>query len=268
MIASLRVLPRLDVLIPPPGTGSSFRPVVPGAAHDEVDRAVLDKVRALLTKAESTTFEAEADAFTAKAHELMTRHAIDSAMLAAAGSRPHASDSPITVRVAVDDPYADAKSLLLQVIATASRCRAISHVDLAMSSVVGFPADVHATEVLYTSLLLQAQSALAEAGRSAAAGSRTRSRSFRAAFLIGYVQRIGERLREVTERLVTEAEASSGRSFLPVLRSREAAIDDHVRDRYTRLVSKPVRGGHDPLGWATGQQAGDAADLARGRLAS
>ena len=31
-----------------------------------------------------TQFEAEADAFTAKAQELMTRHSIDSAMLAAA----------------------------------------------------------------------------------------------------------------------------------------------------------------------------------------
>ncbi len=269
-VAMLHRLPPLDVLIPPPGTGAgeSSRPTGWRAGTDSVDRAVLDKVRALLTKAESTTFDAEAAAFTAKAHELMTRHAIDSAMLAAAGARGQSADTPTTIRVAIDDPYADAKSLLLQVIAQANRCRSIFYNDLSLSTVVGYPADLDATELLYTSLLLQAQSALAEAGRNAAAGARTRSRSFRSAFLLAYVNRIGQRLSEVTDRLTAEAEASSGGSLLPVLRSRAVAIDDHVRERFGDLTSRPVRGGHDPLGWATGTQAGDTADLAHGRLAS
>lgn len=270
-LATCCCIPRLDELIPPPGASGAGRAPAPGADIDGVDRAVLDKVRALLTKAESTTFDAEAAAFTAKAHEMMTRHAIDSAMLAAAGAAGHDRSAPTTIRLAIDDPYADAKSLLLQVIAKANRCRAIFHLDVSMSSVVGYPADVNATELLYTSLLLQAQSALADAARNAAAGARTRSRSFRSAFLIAYVHRIGQRLSEVTERLTAEAEASSGGSLLPVLRSRETAIDDHVRDHYGNLVSRPVRTGHDPVGWARGFEAGDTADLAditHGRLAS
>lgn len=270
-IALLRCVPRLDELIPPPGASGAARAATPGADIDGVDRAVLDKVRALLTKAESTTFDAEAAAFTAKAHELMTRHAIDSAMLAAAGAAGHDRSAPTTIRLAIDDPYADAKSLLLEVIARANRCRSIFHLNLSMSSVIGYPADVNATELLYTSLLLQAQSALADAGRNAAAGARTRSRSFRSAFLVAYVHRIGQRLTDVTERLTAEAAASSGGSLLPVLHSREAAIDDHVREHFGRLVSRPIRGGHDPVGWARGFEAGDTADLAditHGRLAS
>ena len=41
----------------------------------------VSKVQALIAKAESTEFPDEAEAFMAKAQELMTRHAIDLAML-------------------------------------------------------------------------------------------------------------------------------------------------------------------------------------------
>ena len=55
-----------------------------------------------------------------------------------------------------------------------------------MSAVVGFAADVAATEVLFTSLLVQAQTAMQAAAATAPAGARTRSRSFRSAFLVAY----------------------------------------------------------------------------------
>jgi len=74
---------------------------------------VLQKVRGLLAKAESTEFEAEAAALTAKAQELMTRHAIDRAALHVG----QAVGRPSIIRVAIEAPYVDPKSLLLQLVA-------------------------------------------------------------------------------------------------------------------------------------------------------
>ena len=70
-------------------------------------------------------------------------------------------------KAAIDAPYGDAKALLLQTLAEQTRCRTVFHAALAMSSVIGYPTDLKAVELLFTSLLVQAQRALAEASVSA-----------------------------------------------------------------------------------------------------
>jgi Protein of unknown function (DUF2786) len=259
LLRCLASLPSIPVLIPPPGTTAG-----PGHAVDRTARAtdpVLERVRALLAKAESTTFEAEAEAFTAKAQELMTRHAIDAAMLSARG---HRSEAPITIRVPIDDPYVDAKSLLLQFVAENSRCRAVFYDRLAMSAVIGFAGDVAATEMLFTSLLVQAHTAMHAAAASASAGAHTRSRAFRSAFLVAYAHRIRERLGEINAGVLTEVEAE--RSVLPVLAARSSAVDEAVEEMFGELRASRVRGGYDAAGWASGQLAADRARLAFGDL--
>ncbi len=266
-MASIAVLPRLEELIPPPG-GSTRRSRVnwppPVSEGSEPERAMLGKIRALLAKAESTTFEAEAEALTAKAQELMTRHAIDAAIVAS--ERTTTGEEPIAIRVAIDDPYIDAKSLLLQVVATAGRCRAVFDQSIAASTVVGFRTDVIGFELLYTSLLVQAQTSLTNAAKALPAGSRQRSRSFRSSFLLAYANRIGQRLQDIGDQVVAEAEAEHGHSVLPVLRSREVAVTEAVEQRFPTMVSKRVRGGHDPAGWASGVRAADDAAIVAGAL--
>ena len=115
-LATLDRLPPIDVLIPPPGVdgfsaqaeAAAWSALLPDgeAAGGRLD-PVLERIRGLLAKAESTTFEAEATALTAKAQELMTRHAIDAALLQRRSGR--AGDRPIMVRVPVDAPNVDAK---------------------------------------------------------------------------------------------------------------------------------------------------------------
>ena len=61
-------------------------------------------------------------------------------------------------------------------------------------------------------------------------------------------------------------EAEQGGDFLPVLRSRSAAVDDFMTDRFGDMVSSPVRGGYDPSGWAGGTVAADQAQLTFGDL--
>lgn len=117
---------------------------------------MLAKVRGLLAKAESTEFPEEAEALTAKAQQLMARHSIDAALLDA---ERDTRQVPGGVRVGVDAPYEEPKVHLLQAVAQANRCRTVWSRNLGFSTVVGFAADVRAVELLYTSLLVQAQSA-------------------------------------------------------------------------------------------------------------
>lgn len=259
LAALLGSAPRLDQLLSPPPGYASAQSVVNGTAAGTAD-PMLARVRALLAKAESTEHESEALAFTAKAQGLITKHAIDRAAL---HSEQPVTESPQQIRLFIDPPYADAKALLLQTLAEQTRCRTVFHERLAMSSVIGYPTDLTAVEMLLTSLLVQAQRALAEASATAPAGSRTRSQAFRSAFLRGFTQRIGERLAETNRLAYARGDSSS---FLPVLRSKGALIDDFVASRFGHTVPRTVRGGFDDAGYAHGQLAGDAAALAAGPL--
>jgi hypothetical protein len=268
-IVAICALPRLDTLIPPPGADpSSIWPPGGGTVSPTgpVDPTI-ERVRNLLAKAESTEFDAEAAAFTAKAQELIVRHAIDRALLAHhAGSDP--SDRPVAVRVFVDAPYADAKSFLLQIIADESRCRSVFHAGLDMSTVVGFPSDVEAVQLLFASLLVQAQTALNEAAKSAPPGARPRSQSFRSAFYLAFASRIGDRLAAASQVATEAASAELGSTFLPVLADRRNEVDDLFDRRFDNLSSGRVRGGYDAAGWASGELAADRAALHHGDLTS
>ena len=84
----------------------------------------LDTVRKLLAKADGAATPAEAEVYTAKAVELMARHGIDEALLAAAAPR---RDEVATCRIPVADPYSAGKARLLAWTASALRCRAVLH---------------------------------------------------------------------------------------------------------------------------------------------
>ncbi len=169
---------------------------------------MLSKVRALLAKAESTTFPAEAEAFTAKAQELMTRLAAGRATAGATAGRdrPCSAGQPVARRLPIDEPYIEAKSLLLHQVAEHTRCRSTFDGRYALSTVIGEEADVEATELLFNSLLLQAEVALTIESHHRPAGSRRRSRGFRGAFLTAYATRIGERLAAINDAVFDSLE--------------------------------------------------------------
>lgn len=241
----------LDELIPPPG--GPVRPAVTPVVDDD---PMLAKVRALLTKAESTDSEPEATALTAKAHELMTRHAIDLARL-----HPEtAGDAPGMMRVPIEAPYRDAKSWLLQVVAEASRCRTVYHPTVALSTIIGEPPDLAAVELLFGSLLVQADHALREAADDAGPGTPPRSPAYRSSFLLSFTDRVGERLRGINEQLY-DASAPDSSAFLPTLRAQAEAIADLMDERFPGIQDGGVRGSYDAAGWAGGRMAGETARL-------
>jgi hypothetical protein len=251
----------LAILIPPPGADTADGPTIDLSARG--DDPMLNRVRALLAKAESTNFEAEAEAFTAKAQQLMTRHAIDIAMVAASA---HRSEQPDAIRIPIDEPYFDAKASLLAAVARSSRCRTVLHPGIAMATIIGFPGDLAATEMLFTSLLVQAQVALRSASASAPPGAPARSRGFRAAFLYAYANRVSERLDEINAYVVADAETRTGNSILPVLAARSSVVDATVDELFGRLRRRPSRRMLDMSGWASGRSAADRARLNNGDL--
>jgi hypothetical protein len=256
LLAELGTLP---TILPPPGGDPSTwsRCDTRGQADDPV----LAKVRALLAQAESTTFEAEAETFTAKAQQLMARHAIDAAMVWSRTGRIH---RPVTIRLQVDDPYANQKAHLLHVVAERSRCTAVSHPEFGLVAIVGFAVDVAATEMLYTSLLVQSHAAMLAEAASAPPGSHTRGRSFRTSFLFAYACRIDKRLAEINAAVEAETSAASSlmsSDLLPVLASRADAIDEEIAATFGTLLRSRVQRSYDALGWNRGVLAADRAEL-------
>ncbi|MFG2283061.1 DUF2786 domain-containing protein [Streptomyces asoensis] len=215
---------------------------------------MLTRIRALLAKAEATGFPQEAEALTAKAQELMARHSLDEALLDAQGPDP---DAPGACRIGVEPPYEQAKAVLLDAVAGANHCRAVWNETFAFSTVVGFEADLEAVELLYTSLLVQAQSAMAKAEAAQRAGGRRRTKTFRQSFLAAYAHRIGTRLGEVTAAAETEATDA----LLPVLASREVAVTAATDRMFPQTVSTRLRGVTDEAGWTEGAEAADRARM-------
>jgi Protein of unknown function (DUF2786) len=87
------------------------------------DNALFQRVRKLLAKAEAKGVTAgEAEALTAKAAELIARHGIDRALLAA---DRHETDRPNSRVVDLPNPWTRVKAYLLCGLAAAMRCQAI-----------------------------------------------------------------------------------------------------------------------------------------------
>ncbi|MEU9174266.1 DUF2786 domain-containing protein [Streptomyces sp. NPDC048420] len=215
------------------------------------DARMLGRIRALLAKAEATGYPEEAEALTAKAQELMARHSVDEALLDA---RAPSKDTPGACRIGVEPPYEQAKAVLLDAVATANHCRAVWNEPLAFSTVVGFEGDLEAVELLYTSLLVQAQSAMAKAEGAQRAGGRKRTKTFRQSFLAAYAHRVGDRLRAAAEAPVTD-------DLLPVLASREVAVTDRMDRMFPETTTTRLRGVSDEAGWTEGARAADRAQV-------
>ncbi|WP_122981957.1 DUF2786 domain-containing protein [Actinoplanes teichomyceticus] len=240
LLTELRRLPAIEILVPPPGTPAT-------TVHHHADQRVLDRVRALLAKAEATDFPAEAETYSAKAQELITRYRIEEV------TAPAVDVTPFARRIGVDHPYENEKASLLDAVSRANGCRTVWSPELGFSTVFGFDADIDAVELLYTSLLVQANRAMT---RDEPAKGKARVKAFRRSFLVAYAVRIGERLRRAAER-----EYAGHGDLLPVLRNR----DVQVRAAMDRVFPRTVRARGSRVdsleGWESGRAAADEAQL-------
>ncbi|MFE9677334.1 DUF2786 domain-containing protein [Streptomyces sp. NPDC006259] len=229
----------------------TLEPLQEASGQPRSDSRMLTRIRALLAKAEATGFPEEAEALTAKAQELMARHSVDEALLDAAAPAP---DAPGARRIGVEPPYEQAKAVLLDAVAGANHCRAVWNEPFCFSTVVGFEADLEVVELLYTSLLVQARTAMTKAEAAQRAGGRRRTKTFRQSFLAAYAHRVGT-------RLATAAETPITADLLPVLASREVAVSAATDRLFPRTTTTRLRGVTDEAGWTEGAEAADRAQV-------
>jgi hypothetical protein len=234
---------------------------------DRTREEIADKVRKLLNKAEDrAATRGEADAFTAKAQELMSKYAIDLAMVSDMEHR----DELVERHWMLLNPYANHKVSLVSVVARANDCRTL-YADLSGArkhiSVVGYASDVEWVEVLTRSLELQMAAALAAAMRTRPAG--VHGRTYAVGFVQGFIQEISLRLREARRGAVATAEAgrTEGPSVALVLVAKGKRVDDEFKARHpdTRSVSRQLRL-RSWAGYKPGRAAGSQAGIARGGI--
>ncbi|GAB2503827.1 hypothetical protein HNR10_005718 [Nocardiopsis aegyptia] len=257
LLADLRVLPPLRHLGPVPG---AYRPGRAAAAHRAagIDQGKLARVRALLAKAESTEFPSEAEALSARAQELMARHSIDRALLDA---EPGSSPAGAARRLPVEAPYDEYKAVLLHEVAEANHCRAVWDEALGLCTVMGFEGDLAAVEVMFTSLLVQLESAMRAQGSVRDRSGRAAGRSYRESFVSAFAARVGERLVSSARAAEASAAAETGTDLVPVLAERERRVEEAVAEAFGELTYARVRGPSDADGWDEGRAAADAASL-------
>jgi len=254
LCAVLGSLPAVETVLPPLGS-TATADHHPGAT----DARQLARVRALLAKAESTEYDDEAEALSAKAQELISRYALG--RLLDEHQHPGGRQREETVvvrRLWIEAPYVVAKALLVDAVASANRCRSVLSEDLGFCTVIGSSDDLDGVELLATSLLVQADTAMLRCGRHTDRRGMSRTTSFRRSFLVAYASRIGERLRAAT---AAAADQVPGAGALVPLLARRAERVQATRDRlFPELVTRATAISNG-AGWAAGRAAADLALL-------
>lgn len=222
----------------------------------------LAKVRKLLAKAEDPAATAqEAEIYNAKASELMAAYGIDRALLAAADPDSDVVGDRVVV---LEAPYARDKGTLLSGIAHQMRCRSVLRTRYPHGSkelslhLFGYDSDLLRTDVLYTSLLVQASIGMAR--RAAPPGESVAA--FRRSWFAGFTHAVVDRLATAEERAANDADRPtaepSGASVALVLADRSAVVDQALAQHYPRLQAarrRSLSGSGMADGWAAGQRA-------------
>lgn len=216
-----------------------------------------------MDKASATTNTHEADAFSRKAAELVARHRIDPAALAA---RP--SDELGVREIPLGrGAYVRARLALLMAVAEAHDARVVfgNTPTGTVAYVAGHASDLDVVEVMYTSLHAQAASRLAVERRSTSAATQR----FRRSFLFGYADRVAKSFDEARR----SAEAASptvvavdalGRSLARLERGER--VDEFVQQRFGRVRTARDSAGAEVRAWSAGSDAAARADLGQARL--
>lgn len=225
---------------------------------------LLARVRKLLAQAEDAgVTEAEAEVFNTKAAELIARYGIDRAMLAA---DCQSKDEITSVSIPVDSPYSTEKAHLLHWVADPLRCRTVLHGfrrTISKVTVLGYASDLERVQLLYTSLLLQATTQLAQVrpdqvlsyfGESVAAYRRT--------WLSGFAAAVKQWLEAAEARALRDDSGATGggQSTALVIHDRQARVDIAYEEAFPNLRKarrRKLSGG----GFADGHNAGLSANL-------
>ena len=221
----------------------------------------LARIRKLLAQAEDpAATEAEAEAFNAKAAELMARHGVGEALLAA--SDP---DREVVGDLTVDllAPYAYEKACLGTAVARGLRCSAVLRTTRARGGtqhtlhLFGHTSDLTMADLLLTSLLVQGTGELVRRGVPPG----EHAAAYRRTWWLGFTSAIATRLAEAEAIAARTAEpdfAAAGSSAALVLADRAAVAEQSAAAAYPHLrAARPryLSGNGADAGRAAGQRA-------------
>lgn len=232
------------------------------------------KIRALLDQAESTPYAAEAEAATAKATELMAKYRISQAMVS------DAEDVPDTVDVREfklrRGPYVTVRSRLLFNIAEAFGCESVyvTGWEGRNVKVLGFRSDLDAVDMLFTSLMLQADVAV----RASEVPAGQKAVPWRRGFLHGFASEVGDRLEAQMAAAVEDETVKQGENPVPaadrsvsaepattsvalVLAARTTQVADEYKRRWPRVSSARSTATVGRSAASAGREAGRKAQL-------
>ncbi|WP_310525823.1 DUF2786 domain-containing protein [Nocardioides sp.] len=225
----------------------------------------LARIRKLLAQAEDpAATTAEAEAFNAKAAELMARHGVDAALLAA-GDPGREVVGDLTVELLA--PYAQEKATLGAAVARGLRCSAVLRRQRGARETAhslhlfGHTTDLVLAEMLLTSLMVQGAGELTRRGVPPG----DHPAAYRRTWWLGFASAIGRRLEEAESAAARDSEqdfAAAGTTAALVLADRATLAERSAATTYPTLrTARPryLSGG----GVADGQAAGRRADLGR-----
>lgn len=243
---------------------------------------MIRKVQALWARADHpNTPEAEKEACITKARDLMAKYTIDEMVLAEAkGIEDAVVLSDIRITSDTDTQYEmvnDQRIMLAHFIATNNRCKTViihksSTVDATTGNpivggqfmqVVGYKSDVDMVRDLYFSLGMDMLMALFDEKTDHMKGRAYNN--FAANFCDGFACRIDDRLKAIKKQVEVLAESTG--NLLPVLRSRELAVQDTFTKMYPSLTTvRMAKMQYDPNAQARGRAAADKADLGQSKV--
>ena len=233
----------------------------------ERNEVLLDKIRKLLAMAEGTDNVNEAEAFSAKAAQLIAEHRIDPQHVrdvldhGALGLR----------RIAIGrGAYVRARLALLDAIARNQDCEVVFETGQGGTTAIiaGYESDLDVTEVLYTSLHVQAASQMAGfRSRTPAATQR-----WRRSFLFGFANRVAEQLAaartQAAEPRTARIDGAPGPSGpLPDVLARSGRVREFAARSFGRVVAARAAAPAQRSGWRDGHRAAAGVDLGRSRVA-
>lgn len=227
----------------------------------KVPNGKLAMIRKLLDTANSLAEdgnEAAARSYEERAESLLARYGWERAMLP---ENERKAEQITTLAVRVTGAYAIDRRHLLTEIGWAFKCHnSFRRVEGGYRvTLFGFESDLERTEILFTSLQLQAMSAMRKAEMPYYERSRTR---FNKSWLLGYASRVRERLDAMNARAAQEYKGT-GAELVVVDRSKQVAAafkEKHPKLKWHRPTNRADTGRED------GERAADAANLSQTSL--
>jgi hypothetical protein len=232
----------------------------------EPDSKWIEKIEKLMRLAEDpATSESERENLVAKVTHLMVKYGIEQDMLNFQQERPVTAERR-TFRVT--DTYAKKKLNILHVISRAFGCVMVQQRDGTSGDVFGTREDIERVYMLYASVIIQLQGALAHA--QVYKPTWEHGRAFNNSFVTGFTLTVTQRIFEAAARAKKDVQTETqGTGMELVLVNKAQVVANAVHNFYPRLqnVNTSMRSTSE-AGYGAGRAAGQRADIGGSRISS